>query len=94
MNFCVNCVHFRPSKLVTKDASLARCARKVEYDPVSGEEMLPYCSTERLSSLPCGRDGRHFEPARTPDFRDFQITPPDASEGDMTTFGSPLKQGS
>ena len=93
MNFCVNCKHYRASKLAPKDTQLARCARKIEYDPVSGEETLPYCSTERLSHLPCGRDGRHFEPARTPDFRDYQITPPDASEGDMTTFGSPLKQG-
>ena len=56
MNFCINCKHFRPSKLLPKDKALARCARKVEYDPVSGEETLPYCSTERMSSLPCGKE--------------------------------------
>ena len=93
MNFCVNCKHYRASKLAPKDTQLARCARKIEHDPVSGDEILPYCSTERLSSMPCGRDGRHFEPARTPDFRDFQTTPPDALGNDLTTFGSPLKQG-
>jgi hypothetical protein len=93
MNFCINCKHFRPSKLVPKDPLVARCARKIEYDPVSGEESMPYCSTERFSSMPCGKDGRHFEPARTPDFRDFQTTPPDASESDLTTFGSKLEQG-
>lgn len=94
MNFCVNCIHFRPSKVQPKDPVFGCCARKVEFNPVTGEEQLPYCSTERMTSMPCGRDGRHFHAAeRTPDFRDFQTTPPDASGCDMTTFGSELKQG-
>jgi hypothetical protein len=94
MNFCINCIHFRASKIAPKKLTIGKCARKIEYDPVTGDEELAYCSTERLSTMPCGKDGLHFQAAeRTPDFRDFQTTPPDSSGCDLTTFGSKLEQG-
>ena len=93
MNFCVNCKHLRLSEMVKGDLTFARCGRKPNYDPVSGELNLPFCSTERFAHNPCGPDGRHFQDARTPDFRDFQSTPPDSVGGDLTTFGSKLEQG-
>jgi hypothetical protein len=57
--FCIHCKH----SAATSDSSIYLCTQdEKKVDLVTGEQSFGYCSIMRMSTSPCGREGRLFEP--------------------------------
>jgi hypothetical protein len=87
--FCVNCKHCKASEVDPNNGEFFRCLASGKVNLVNGEREIKFCQTMRSSIEDCGPDGKLYEPARTPDFRDGRNPRYDDDWGDGRTDTAP-----
>ena len=58
---CKDCKHYR-EETVGRLVDISHCVKGGYLDLVSGKTLYHGCSAMRCSSLPCGPEGKLFEP--------------------------------
>lgn len=65
IKLCVDCRHYQANQHTRPGANLDKCKhpKLASVDFVRGEYQPTWCESNRSTSLACGREAKHWEPA-------------------------------